>query len=91
MELKFEQGGPSSDKAMRKKIDLSMMVTRFLREASKELSGKEMEDLINCQTIMFENLAVVIATSGYEFFEIAMDHLENVAKKALEEMNHETV
>lgn len=66
MELKFEKSGSSSNKAMSKKIALSMMIVGFLREARKDLSEKEMEDLINAHVIMLSTFASAMSALGYD-------------------------
>lgn len=92
MELKFEKKGPSSNKAMRKKIALSMMIVGFLREASKELSEKDMKDIINAHAVVFSSLAGGMSAGGYSFLEKMLKGIEDGAKETLEEINkNETV
>lgn len=92
MELKFEKGGSSSNKAVREKIALSTMIVGFLREASKELSEKDMKDLINAHVIMLSTFASAMSALGYESLETMMKGVEMASKETLEEINkNETV
>ena len=92
MELKFEKSGSSSNKAMREKIALSMMIVGFLREVSKELSEKDMKDLINAHAVVFSTLAGGMSAVGYIFLEKMLKGIEDGAKETLEEINkNETV
>lgn len=92
MELKFEREGPSSNRAMSKKAALSMMIVGFIREASKELSEKEVKDLINAHAVVFSSLAGGMSAGGYSFLEKMLKGIEDGAKEILEEINkNETV
>lgn len=92
MELKFEKEGPSSNKAIRKKINLSMMIVGFLREARKDLSEKDMKDLINAHVIMLSTFASAMSALGYESLETMMKGVEMSSKETLKEMDkNETV
>lgn len=86
MELKFEKEGPSSNRAIRKKIALSMMIVKFLRKESKKLSEKDMKDLINAHAIMFSTLAGGMSAGGYSFLEKMTKDIETESKKTLKEM-----
>lgn len=86
MKLEFKKGGPSSNKAIRKKIALSMMIVKFLRKESKKLSEKDMKDLINAHAIMFSSLAGGMSAGGYSFLEKRLNGIENEAKEILREM-----
>lgn len=83
MELEFKNGGPSSNKAIRKKIALSMMIVKFLRKESKKLSEKDMKDLINAHAIMFSTLAGGMSAGGYSFLEKMTKGIETESKKLL--------
>lgn len=92
MKLKFEKKGPSSNKAIRKKIALSMMIVGFIREARKDLSEKEMKDLINAHVIMLSTFASAMSALGYESLETMMKGVEMASKETLEEIGkNETV
>ena len=91
MELEFKKKGPSSNKAIRKKIALSMMNVKFLRKASKELSKKDMEDLINAHAIMFSTLAGGMSAGGYSSLKKMLNGIEKESKEILREMKNETV
>lgn len=92
MELKFEKSGPSSNKAVREKINLSMMIVGFLREASKELSEKEMKDLVHAHIVMLSTIAAGMSEYGYVCLETMLKGLEDGAKVTLEEIGkNETV
>ena len=86
MKLEFKKGGPSSNKAIRKKIALSMMIVKFLRKESKKLSEKDMKDLINAHAIMFSSLAGGMSAGGYKKKKKRLNGIENEAKEILREM-----
>lgn len=92
MELKFEKEGSSSNRAISKKIALSMIIVGFLREASKDLSEKEMNDLINAHIVMLSTIAAGMSEYGYVCLETMLKGLEDGAKETLKEIGkNETV